>query len=101
MELWTRQSLLCHGAYAGRVLTLALILTDMRRSLALAAALILSACASSITGNELGGIISHDASEPEQAFAQADRFCQRYNKRARIHQIVVDLNQIAFDCVMP
>jgi hypothetical protein len=62
----------------------------------------LSACASSsITGNELGGIVSHDANEQDDAFAQADRFCQRYNKRARIQQVVVDLNQIAFDCVTP
>ena len=73
----------------------------MRRWLALAAALLLSACASSITGNELGGIVTHDAGELDEAFAQADRFCQRYDKRARIQQIVVDLNQIAFDCVMP
>jgi hypothetical protein len=74
----------------------------MRYLPVVAAALILSACASSsITGNELGGIVTYDTSEQDEAFAQADRYCQRYDKRARIQQIVVDLNQIAFDCVMP
>ena len=101
MELWARRSLLCHGTDAGRVLRPAFILLAMRRSLILAAALVLAACASPITGNELGGIVSHDVNEQDDAFAQADRFCERYNKRARVRQIVVDRNQLAFDCVMP
>ena len=100
-ELRARRSLLCHGTDAGRIARAAFMLTGMRHSLALAAAVILSACAPSITGNELGGIISHEANEQDEAFAQADRYCQRYNKRARIQQIVVDRNQIAFDCVTP
>jgi hypothetical protein len=72
----------------------------MRRSLAMAAALILSACAApSITGNELGGIVTHDADEQDEAFEQADRYCQHYARRARVRQVIVEASQIAFDCV--
>lgn len=74
----------------------------MRRSLAITAVLILSACASpSITGNELGGIITHDADEQNEAFEQADRYCQRYAKRARVRQVIVESSQLAFDCLEP
>jgi len=74
----------------------------MPRLLAMAAALILSACAGpSITGNELGGIVTHDAADQNEGFEQADRYCQRYNRRARVRQVIVELNQLAFDCVEP
>jgi hypothetical protein len=68
----------------------------------MAAALVLSACAGpSITGNELGGIITHDADDQNEAFVQADRYCERYDKRARVRQVIVEANQLAFDCVAP
>lgn len=72
----------------------------MRRSLLLM--LVLTACGSDVTGNQLGGVMPWSGQDPSDAFKAAEAHCRTFGKSARIVQIAQPTDKakgaVIFNC---
>ena len=69
----------------------------------LGCALLLGGCghrAPDITGNEFGGVIGpRGSANPTAAFTEAQAYCQKFNRQAKITQSLPEQGSTTFECI--